>query len=159
VFGAPTDGGGFDLVVANPPYVSFGLRGAGPAGRAWAEAIRARYPESAEYKLSTYAVFMDRGLALTRPGGIFACLTPDSYLLGCYFGKLRRRLLDGSAVRALVLIEEDFWEAGVVGRPVIGVFRAGKRPGERARLTATRYRSAADLSAGRGESCPCAQGS
>jgi hypothetical protein len=143
----------FDIVVANPPYISFGLRGAGTADRAWAERIRARYPRSAEYKLSTYAVFMDLGLALTRPGGIFASLTPDSYLLGRYFGKLRRRVLDNCAVRALFLIEDDFWKGGVVGRPVIGVFRAGKAPTEEPVLTAARCRTVADLPRGVWESC------
>ncbi len=156
VFGFPAEGDGFDIVIANPPYVSFGLRGVGPAAHTWARTIRARYPGSAEYKLSTYTVFMDRCLALTRPGGICCCLTPDSYLLGRYFCKLRRRLLDGSAIRALVLIEEDFWK-GVVGRPVVGVFRAGRRAGEMPRIVATRYRTVADLAAGRGDSCACAQ--
>ncbi len=154
-----TDGGeGFDIVLANPPYLSFGLRGTGTARAAWARAVRARYPRSAEYKLSGYAVFMDLGLSLTRPGGVFCCLTPDSYLLGRYFRKLRRRLLDGSAIRALVLIEEDFWQRAVVGRPVIGVFRAGKRPDERPVLSAVRCSSVAQLARGEGDSCPCPQG-
>ncbi|MCI0458876.1 MAG: N-6 DNA methylase [Gemmataceae bacterium] len=157
LFGLPTENGGFDLVVANPPYVSFGLRGARAARRQWAEMIRARYPRSAEYKLSTYAVFMDRCLALTRPGGICCCLTPDSYLLGRYFQKLRRRLLDDSAIRALIVIEEDFWKGGVVGRPVIGVFRAGRDPGEQPTFPAMRFHSLAGLKAGRGESCTNAQ--
>jgi adenine-specific DNA-methyltransferase len=147
----------FDIVLANPPYVSFGLRGVGAARAVWAEQVRQRYPRSAEYKLSTYALFMDRGLSLTRPGGVFCCLTPDSYLLGRYFSKLRRLLLDGSALRALYLIEEDFWEGGVVGRPVIGVFRAGRGPGEQPVLTAARCRSAADLARGRWQACPCPQ--
>jgi hypothetical protein len=119
--------------------------------------VRQRYPRSAEYKLSSYAVFMDLGLALTRPGGVFCSLTPDSYLLGRYFGKLRRRILDDSTIRALVLIEEDFWEAAVVGRPVIGVFRNGKRPGERPVLTAARCATADDLARGKWQTCPCPQ--
>jgi hypothetical protein len=161
LLGRPFDdlegGPGFDIVLANPPYVSFGLRGTGAARAAWARAVRQRYPRSAEYKLSSYAVFMDRGLSLTRPGGVFCCLTPDSYLLGRYFRKLRRRILDDSAIRTLVLIEEDFWEGAVVGRPVIGVFRNGKRPGERPVLTAARCRMVDDLASGKGESCPCPQ--
>jgi hypothetical protein len=156
-FRGPEGDRAFDIVLANPPYVSFGLRGTGAARAAWAEQVRARYPRSAEYKLSTYAVFMDLGLSLTRPGGVFCCLTPDSYLLGRYFSKLRSRLLDGSAIRALYLIEEDFWKGGVVGRPVIGVFRAGRGSGEQAELTAARCRSAADLARGQWQACACPQ--
>jgi hypothetical protein len=138
----------FDIVLANPPYVSFGLRGNPAARKAWAAAIRERYPRSAEYKLSTYAVFMDRCLLLTRPGGVCCCITPDSYLLGRYFCKLRRRILDDCAIRAFFLIEEDFWKGAVVGRPVIGLFSPG---GRQAELTATRSRTAGDLTAGRVE--------
>jgi hypothetical protein len=159
LFADPPRRAPFDIVIANPPYVSFGLRGAGTADRAWAERIRARYPRSAEYKLSTYAVFMDLGLALTRPGGIFGALTPDSYLLGRYFGKLRRRLLDDCAIRSLFLIEEDFWKGGVVGRPVIGVFRAGKTPGDDPVLTAARCRTVDDLPRSAWESCSYPQSS
>jgi len=139
----------FDIVLANPPYVSFGLRGNPAARKAWAAAIRERYPRSAEYKLSTYAVFMDRCLSLTRPGGVCCCITPDSYLLGRHFAKLRRRILEDCAIRALFLIEEDFWTGAAVGRPVIGLFRPSGPLGE---LTAVRSKTVADLTAGRVES-------
>jgi hypothetical protein len=143
----------FDIVIANPPYISFGLRGVQAARREWAAAVRARYPRSAEYKISTYAVFMDRCLSLTRPGGVCCCLTPDSYLLGRYFSKLRRRILEDCAVRALVLIEEHFWKGAVVGRPVVGVFRAGRRDGDSPQVTAARCPRVRDLARERYPSC------
>jgi len=145
----PAQDAAFDIVLANPPYVSFGLRGNPAARKAWAAAIRQQYPRSAEYKLSTYAVFVDRCLSLTRPGGVCCCITPDSYLLGRHFAKLRRRILADCAIRALFLIEEDFWKGAVVGRPVIGVFRPGGPSGD---VTTVRARSLADLTAGRIES-------
>jgi len=62
-FGGVMKAGGFDCVIGNPPYVSFGLRGTGKAEGAWAEYLRRIYT-AAEYKLSLYAVFMQRGLSV-----------------------------------------------------------------------------------------------
>ncbi|MCX7043957.1 MAG: Eco57I restriction-modification methylase domain-containing protein [Candidatus Sumerlaeota bacterium] len=109
----------YDIILMNPPYVSFGLRESKAAAKAWREAILRRYPHSAEYKISLYAVFMDRALEFLRPGGAFCFLTPDSFLLGRYFSKLRRWMLDSCDLQTALMFEQDFWKSGVVGRPVI----------------------------------------
>ncbi len=111
--------GGFDIVIANPPYVSYGLRGNKSSKKGWASLIKTHYVRSAEYKISMYAIFMDRGLSLNCSGGISIYITPDSYLLGRYFSKLRRRILDIAEIKSIFMFEEDFWESGVVGRPTI----------------------------------------
>ncbi|MGQ9626379.1 MAG: Eco57I restriction-modification methylase domain-containing protein [Anaerolineae bacterium] len=54
--------GGFDVIVGNPPYVSFGLRGAERAEKELDRYLRDKYPDSAEYKLSTYSIFINRGI-------------------------------------------------------------------------------------------------
>ncbi|MBI2309296.1 Eco57I restriction-modification methylase domain-containing protein, partial [Candidatus Collierbacteria bacterium] len=111
--------GGFDVVIANPPYVSFGLRGVGKTNNGWVDSLRRIYPNSAEYKLSLYAIFIDRGLQLLGDDGVLTYVTPDSFLLGRYFSKLRRFILDGCRIIEILMFEKDFWESGVVGRPVI----------------------------------------
>ncbi|MCK4824133.1 Eco57I restriction-modification methylase domain-containing protein, partial [bacterium] len=111
--------GGFDIAIANPPYVSFGLRDVGKAKGEWADYMRKNYPNSAEYKLSIYAIFMDKGLQLLRDKGILSFITPDSFLLGRYFSKLRGFVLRACRIKEIVMFEKDFWQAGVVGRPVI----------------------------------------
>jgi len=113
--------GGFDVVIANPPYVSFGLRGVGKTNNGWVDSLRRIYPNSAEYKLSLYAIFIDRGLQLLGDDGVLTYVTPDSFLLGRYFSKLRRYILDGCRIIEILMFEKDFWESGVVGRPVISL--------------------------------------
>jgi len=115
--------GGFDVVIMNPPYLSYGLRGGQAATREWRAEIKRRYPESAQYKISLYAVFMDCALSLARPGGAFGFLTPDSFLLGRFFSNLRARILRTCDLRLILMFERDFWKTGVVGRPVITVGR------------------------------------
>jgi len=111
--------GGFSIVIANPPYISFGLRGNKAAKAEWGDYMRRYYPRSAEYKLSVYALFIDRGIQLVNSNGVLTYITPDSFLLGRYFSKLRRLILDSCAVRHVAMFEQDFWISGVVGRPTI----------------------------------------
>lgn len=109
----------FNMVVGNPPYISFGLRGVGKITEGQYKYLKSNYPNSAEYKISMYAVFIERGLQLLDQGGRFGFVVPDSFLLGRYFSKLRRYILDNCKIIEIVLFTKDFWEYGVVGRPVI----------------------------------------
>lgn len=121
-------GSGFDAVIGNPPYVSFGLRGVGHAEKSWASYIRKKFPNSAQYKLSTYALFLDRAVQLTGRGGHTSYILPDSFLVGQYFSKLRRSLLDSCRIKEIVLFAKDFWRSGMVGKPVIIVLQ--RRPNQ-----------------------------
>jgi len=119
---------GFDIVIANPPYVSFGLRGNKNAAKEWATLMRKLYPGSAEYKISLYALFIDLAVKLARKGGVVCYISPDSFLLGRYFSKLRKTLLDNTSVNLFVMFEKDFWKSGVVGRPTISLYEKGITP-------------------------------
>ena len=112
---------GFDAVVGNPPWVSFGLRGVGKLDMAEDAFYRDAYSNSAQYKLSMYAVFIQAAVSLARRGGRQAFIVPDSFLLGQYFSKLRKHLLQSGSLREIVLILQDFWPTGAVGRSVIYV--------------------------------------
>jgi hypothetical protein len=118
-------GGGFDIVISNPPYVSYGLHHNRQAAQKWADRVRRLYPGSAEYKISLYALFLDLALQLAAEKGVIGYLTPDSFLLGRFFSKVRRTLLDQSSILQIVMLNRDFWKSGVVGRPVISLFQRG----------------------------------
>jgi hypothetical protein len=119
--------GGFDAVIANPPYISFGLRGSDKAKKDWDAYIRKNYPNSAEYKLSTYAIFIDRGIQLLRGEGNIFYITPDSYLLGRYFSKLRNYILNSTSIKQILMFENDFWQGGVIGRPTITLMQKNQK--------------------------------
>lgn len=116
--GKPKEERGFDVAIGNPPWVSFGLRDAGKLP----EELKRYYNDrinAAEYKISLYALFMERGISLLHAQGVFGFIVPDSFLLGRYFSKLRRYILDMTKIREIVLILEDFWAHGTAGRSVI----------------------------------------
>ncbi|MEE9236650.1 MAG: N-6 DNA methylase [Thermoplasmata archaeon] len=122
VFQGPNPG--FDAVIGNPPYVSFGLGRVGKLERSEDLYIRSSFRSSAEYKISTYALFMELAIRLSRDGARQGLILPDSFLMGRYFSKIRTLLLDNTLV-GLVHFAEDFWEAGDVGFPVIWIGKKG----------------------------------
>jgi type I restriction-modification system DNA methylase subunit len=115
----------FNVVIGNPPYVSFGLRGVSKIADGQYKYLKSNYPNSAEYKISMYAVFMERALQLLAQDGRFGFVIPDSFLLGRYFSKLRKYILDNCKIVEIVLFSKDFWKYGVVGRPVVIILEKG----------------------------------
>jgi type I restriction-modification system DNA methylase subunit len=109
---------GFDVVVGNPPWVSYGIRGTGTMDTALAAYYRSRYPHSAEYKIPIYPLFLEKAIRMLRNGGYCGFVLPDSFLLGKYFSKIRRYILDTTAIQEIIFFEEDFWPAGHSGRTV-----------------------------------------
>ncbi|MFX0162573.1 MAG: Eco57I restriction-modification methylase domain-containing protein [Candidatus Hodarchaeota archaeon] len=109
---------GFDFVLGNPPWISFGLRGTQKISKSFARYFRDNY-WSMEYKGSFYALFIELGIRLLKEGGKLGFIVPDSFLLGRYFSKLRRFILDNTKIKEIVLILKDFWPKSSSGRNVI----------------------------------------
>ncbi|HSA57715.1 MAG TPA: DNA methyltransferase, partial [Gemmatimonadaceae bacterium] len=111
--------GGFDLVIGNPPWVR--VHRIPPAtrerwrrefrvfrGAAWEAGVRAaRAGRGFGAQIDVAALFVERGLALARPGGILSLLVPAKLWRSLAGGGVRRLLLDDAALRTL----EDWSEA------------------------------------------------
>ncbi len=113
----------YDYVVGNPPYVSFGLNRVGKVTAVQANYLRVNYPRSAQYKLSYYALFFERGLLALKPGGYLGYITPDSYLLGRYYSKVREFILESCSIQELVLVSNPVFSGVVVGTPAITILQ------------------------------------
>lgn len=117
---------GFDIVIGNPPWVSYGLR-----DRAGAEAeeesyLRRLYTFGAQYKLSLYPLFIELALRLTRPAGLHGFLVPDSFFTGRHFSKIRAHMLETSRPLMFCLVESGPWPGVHVGHT--GFYCVRKRP-------------------------------
>ena len=106
-----------DIIITNPPYKSWGLGRVGTLQSEFAEKYRKRF-STAEYKISYYALFIERAIQLLKPGGWGAFVLPDSFLMGKYYQKLRNFLLSKSILLEICLFEKNFWSQAI-GLPII----------------------------------------
>lgn len=113
---------GFDIVIGNPPYISYGLRGVGTLTKEDRDELCKRFPNSAEYKISVYALFMEKCISLCGKGGISSLIVPDSFLLGKYFSKIRSYILKECKIPLLLLIKDRVFDNVTVGQSVVYLF-------------------------------------
>ena len=112
--------GGFDVVIANPPY-----RG----GREWKEEEGNFYDyfiqrySVAEYQFDIYALFWEQGVGLATNRGIICFITPNTWLNNQSTKKLRSFILEKTAVLSILdCSREDVFESVVV-LPIVTVLR------------------------------------
>ncbi|MBS1953790.1 MAG: N-6 DNA methylase [Cyanobacteria bacterium SZAS-4] len=106
----------FQIVITNPPYVSFGARNQPTLIGSATKYFRTKYPDSAEYKIRIHSIFQDIALRYTAPGGVASLLIPDGFLTGGYYRKLRQLLLRKSKLRSFAELPADTVPGAVVGR-------------------------------------------
>lgn len=124
--------GGFDIVLANPPYVRerqarlmFRELARTPLGQTYSEG-----------RMDLWYYFLHRGLDLARPGGLLAYLVPSFWLGGTGAQKVRARLREETRVVEIALFERWPIFPEVFGRHLLLLAR--KRPwnsGQVRRLT------------------------
>lgn len=119
---------GYHYVVGNPPYLSFGLRGAQRLDPDYALYLRKAFSASAEYKLSYYVLFMERGVEMLLQGGKLGFIVPDSFLLGRYFSKIRRFILDNTAIDRIAHIAAPVFKNAAVGMSAICILTKQNDP-------------------------------
>ncbi|MEX3929686.1 N-6 DNA methylase [Paraburkholderia sp. BR10936] len=113
----------FDAVIANPPYID-SERMINQGQRALRERLAQRWP-SARGNWDLYIVFIELGLALLRPGGAMAYLTPDKWLSKPFGNALRARHLD--KIERIVRLGRDVFEQARVDS-IITLFRESGTP-------------------------------
>lgn len=133
----------YDYVVGNPPYVSFGLNRVGKIAAAQSAYLRSNYPHSAQYKLSYYALFLERGIMALKPGGYLGFIIPDSYLLGRYYSRIREYILATCSIQELTLVEDKVFRGVLVGFPSIIILRRRQadKPAEAAKVSINKLKA------------------
>ncbi|CUH93995.1 hypothetical protein P22_0057 [Propionispora sp. 2/2-37] len=114
----------YECVLGNPPYLSFGLRGAKQMSADYRAYLRQAYPESAEYKLSYYVLFMQRGIELLCPNGRLGFIVPDSFLLGRYYSKIRKYIMEHTLIEILAHISTTVFKTAITGYACICILKA-----------------------------------
>jgi hypothetical protein len=96
------EGGGFDLVITNPPY---GAELAGPTG--------------AGPQRDSYVRFIELGTRLARRGGVGCFIVPTSWESGERYQAVRQLLLDRLSLRLVVNLPYDAFPGAYVDNAII----------------------------------------
>lgn len=118
----------FDYVIGNPPYVSFGLRGKGKLDKSYKAFLQTAFDKTAEYKLSYYSMFLQQGIDMLKPGGALGYIVPDSFLLGRYYSKIRRYILENTWIKGLAHISCQVFKNVIAGYLVICIMEKQQNP-------------------------------
>jgi type I restriction-modification system DNA methylase subunit len=95
--------GGFDIVLANPPYVRMELF------KEQKPTLRKNFPEAHSDRADLYVYFYARAQQLLKDGGMLTFISPNKWLRAGYGGNLRKMLAAKTTVRSIT----DFGELPV----------------------------------------------
>jgi len=131
--------GGFDVVLANPPYIRQELIDSS-LGAGYKRRLIALYPDTYVGTADIYVAFYARAHQLLNRNGIGCFISSNKWLRAAYGEKLRRCLLDGQAFHLVV----DYGELPVFEAAATfpGVFLWQKLPRD---SLATRWATVKDL--------------
>ena len=103
--------GGFDVVIANPPYV----RQEDITPKAYKDALTTAYAAAVTAQSYLYCYFYTRGLQLLRDGGMHVFVCSNSWLDVGYGAKLQEYLLNNARIDAIYesAIERQFSTADI----------------------------------------------
>jgi adenine-specific DNA-methyltransferase len=87
------ENGGFDIVIANPPYITYKGKEVVNISDADVKQLISLYPNSAEYKVNSYALFTERGINLLKKNGTLIYIIPSTILQNEYLKKIRKYLI------------------------------------------------------------------
>ncbi|MEA2113152.1 MAG: TaqI-like C-terminal specificity domain-containing protein, partial [Patescibacteria group bacterium] len=100
--------GGFDVVIANPPYVSAtGLSNIEKSG------LKKNF-KTAKGRIDTYGLFTEKAIRLTSERGCVSYIVPNKFLTNLQFKFLRKLILDSCCIVALAYPKETIFEAAAV---------------------------------------------
>ena len=119
-------GGGFDVVIANPPYV----RQEEIVPKTYKDALVKQYGDAAVARSDLYCYFYARGLQLLRDGGTHVFVCSNSWLDVGYGAKLQEHLLSNAQVPAIYesALERQFATADI--NTIISVIRKTGNPAD-----------------------------
>jgi len=100
--------GGFDAIIGNPPYVR--PHNLTPEMK---ELLWARY-KTFVAKSDLYSCFMERGLSLTRDGGLFGFIVPQTWISLESFTAIRKFIIENARVQRLVQLPKKVFDEATV---------------------------------------------
>lgn len=102
---------GFHIVIGNPPYITYKGKEIVDISDAEVKQLIALYPNSAEYKVNSYALFTEKGANLLSKNGTLSYIIPSTILQNEYLKKIRKYLITKYHITQIVSFANKVFEA------------------------------------------------
>jgi len=118
--------GGFDAAIGNPPWVTMrGKQWMGVSDRV-VRYYLSTYTKSAEYKINSFAMLLEKGLDLLRGEGRLAYIIPSTILTNQYLSKIRQALVQNTFIDAIVDLGSNVFRKGVADSVILSIQKEAK---------------------------------
>lgn len=102
---------GFDIVIGNPPYVTYKGKERVNISEIQLQKLIESYPNSAEYKVNSYALFVESGLKLLKIAGNINYIIPGTILQNEYLKNIRKHLIVNNNLLKIVTFGNKVFNA------------------------------------------------
>lgn len=103
-FGSITNGGGFDIIIGNPPYVKIHK-----IPKSDSEFYRKTY-YSADKQFDLFCLFLERGISLLKEGGLLGFIIPSLLFRGYQYNKTRDYILKTSKIKSVFELGDKIFQ-------------------------------------------------
>lgn len=114
--------GGFDVVIANPPYVTSKYGKISPE-------LKKSYKdnfETAYDKIDMYVLFIEKAIKLSRNKGVTVLISPWNFMGNFYSFKIRNFLLENVKIKLFTKLQPNTFE-GIIVDNIISIFEKNKQ--------------------------------
>ena len=102
---------GFDIVIANPPYITYKGKQEVNTDKNIIKYYQEKYKNSSEYKINSYALFLEKTTHILKERGSLIYIIPGSILHNEYLKKIRKYLLSGYYIQSMLTFGNKVFNA------------------------------------------------
>lgn len=111
--------GGFDVVIGNPPYITFALGKKQEFENDDIQFYKDRFPLSSVYKVSSYLIFIEKSLELISKNGLLSFIIPNAIYTNYFYANFRQHLIDTCSIHSLLNLEYEVFDDADTGGSAI----------------------------------------
>ncbi len=119
--------GGFDVVIGNPPYITFALGAKQSHDDEITNYLKIKYPLTSAYKVSSYLIFIEVGLKLLNSYGKLSYIIPNTYHTNYFFANFREQLIENYHIDEILDVRYKVFDDAEMGYTSIPTFSRNKR--------------------------------